>query len=78
MKFGEMLKATRERTGHSQEALADAAAVSLGALRDYEQSRRLPGWPAVVRMARALGVSVDSFNGADEVAEAKQKGKAKK
>ncbi len=50
------------REGISQVDLADAAGISLGALRDYEQGRKVnPGFNATVQLARALGVDCTAF-----------------
>jgi transcriptional regulator with XRE-family HTH domain len=68
MKFGARLRQLREEAELVQTEFAERAGVPLGTLRDYEQERRLPSWVAVVRMCRALGVSVDTFNDCDEVA----------
>ena len=40
MMFGEKVKLLREQRSLSQQALADAAGVSVWAIRDYEQGKR--------------------------------------
>jgi transcriptional regulator with XRE-family HTH domain len=45
----------------SQPELARAANVSVGALRNWEQGRRVPLFDAAIRLAQALGVSLDEL-----------------
>jgi transcriptional regulator with XRE-family HTH domain len=78
MKFGEKLKELRNGTDMSQPAFAERVELTVGAVRDYEQGRRLPSWPVLVRIARVLGVTVDTFSDCDEVAVKPPKGKGKK
>jgi transcriptional regulator with XRE-family HTH domain len=60
---GERLKALRERAGLSQPQLAAAAELPLTTLRNWEQGRREPLASAIVRLAKALGVSADVLLG---------------
>jgi transcriptional regulator with XRE-family HTH domain len=52
------LKARRRERGLSQEGLADALAVSLGAVKDWEQGRRSPQAETRPALADALGVTL--------------------
>lgn len=61
MGFGERLKVLRTAKGITQAQLAEASRVSLGAIRDYEQGNKEPTAGSLVRMAEALGVSLDEF-----------------
>jgi transcriptional regulator with XRE-family HTH domain len=63
MNFAEMLRHLREKAGITQAALAEAAQVPLGTLRDYEQGirRNDPSLGTAVKLAAALGVSVEVF-----------------
>ena len=59
MTFGARLKALREQRGLTQAKLAEAAGISLGAVRNYEQGLREPSLAAGVKLARALGIRLD-------------------
>lgn len=50
--IGQDIRRYRKAAGQSQRQLADAAGLSLGALRDLEQGRTL--WPRWVRSKRWL------------------------
>ena len=80
MPFKELLRKLREEAGLTQEELAEKASIPLGSYRNLEQGQRGPGWGAVVKLAKALGVSTDEFAKCDEVnePEKKPKGKGKK
>ena len=55
--FGELVRERRMSIGLTQRELADAAGMSIGALRDLEQGRtRCPRWGAVAAFAAALGM----------------------
>ncbi len=59
---GERIRAAREVKGLSGNALALAAGISQGHLRDIETGRiRDPGVSVVQALARALGVTVDEL-----------------
>ena len=59
--YGAKLKAEREGQGWTQAELARYSGVSLGAVRAYEQGDRQPTFESAVRLADALGVSVEEF-----------------
>jgi transcriptional regulator with XRE-family HTH domain len=69
MPFKDLLRQLREKAGLTQQQLAEKAGLPLGSLRNHEQGQRLPSWPAIVKLARALGVSADVFAECDEVTE---------
>lgn len=75
MKFKAKLIEERKRAGLTQEELAESSGVSLGALRNLEQGQRGPSWRTVVMLARALGVTADTFSNCDEVADKPKKPK---
>jgi transcriptional regulator with XRE-family HTH domain len=77
MKFGAKLQELRLAAKLSQPQFAERVGLSVAAIRNYEQGQRIPSWPAIVRISRALNVAVDTFSDCDEVAE-KPKGKGKK
>ncbi|MFO0821652.1 MAG: helix-turn-helix transcriptional regulator [Gemmataceae bacterium] len=62
------LKRLREAAGLSQEMLARKASVSVGTVRSCEQGRRLLSFPVVVKLAKALNVSVATFAACSDVA----------
>lgn len=68
MSFGIRLQTLREQAGLSQTALAERAGMSVDSIQNWEQGRTQPRLDALPRLARALGVSIDSLvvNGTDE------------
>lgn len=67
MLFKDRLKQLRKKKKMTQEALAEASGIPLNTLRGYEQDQRFPGFPAIVKLAKALGVSCDQFSDCDDV-----------
>jgi transcriptional regulator with XRE-family HTH domain len=61
MTFGQKLKNLRETAGMSQVQLASTSGVPVGTIRDYEQVKRDPLLPTAIKLAKALGVSVEVF-----------------
>lgn len=61
--FADRLERLRMARGLTQPALADLAEVSLASLRNWERARREPTLSAGVKLARALGVSLDLLAG---------------
>lgn len=59
--MGQRLQRLRERINLSQPQFAAKAGVPVGTLRNWEQDWRLPSLPAAVRLAAALGVTVDEL-----------------
>lgn len=58
--IGQRLREQRNMAGLNQRELADAAGVSVGALRDLEQGRTLwPRWETVQALTSALGLDFD-------------------
>lgn len=51
----------REAAGLSRAEVARKAAVPAGTLRHWEGGRGMPGLPALLRLAKALGVCVERF-----------------
>jgi transcriptional regulator with XRE-family HTH domain len=70
--IGKRLQRLRQAAGVSQPALARAAGIPVGTLRNLEQGRRIPRLDTAGKLARALGVSVDALLGnGDAAAETK-------
>jgi transcriptional regulator with XRE-family HTH domain len=67
MTFAERLRELRDAKGLSQAKLADASGVSFASVREYGMSRRKPSFEAVVKLARALGVTVEAFADCEDV-----------
>lgn len=62
MGFHNRLKELRERAGMTQGQLAEASGVTKGTIANFEQKRReTPSFEMVVKLARALGVPIESF-----------------
>ncbi len=61
--LGRRIGSLREAAGMTQQQLADAAAVPVSTLRNWEQGHREPMASAVVRLAAALGVTTDAVLG---------------
>ena len=59
MSFADNLRHSRESAGLSQMELCRRSGISIDSLRNWEQGRVLPRIDAVVKLAIALGVSVD-------------------
>jgi transcriptional regulator with XRE-family HTH domain len=61
MSFGEHLRALREDAGLSRAGLAREAGIPVSTLRGWEAGRSMPGLPALLRLAQALGVPPERF-----------------
>ncbi len=59
--FGKKLKELREGLGWTQADLSQKAGISRTSLARMETDVQVPSWPAVVDLARALGVSCEAF-----------------
>ena len=61
MSFAANLQRLREDATLTQAELARQAGLSIDSLRNWEQDKALPKIDAVVKLATALGVSVDAL-----------------
>jgi putative transcriptional regulator len=67
MTFGTRLQQLREKAGLSQSDLATKTGVPKRSIQNWEQGHRHPRWPAMLGLARALGVEVQALvKGVDE------------
>ena len=67
MDFEKRLRASRMRSGMTQQAVADHLGVSLRVYQNYEQGSRRPTYENVASTCRLLGVTSDYLFGlADE------------
>jgi transcriptional regulator with XRE-family HTH domain len=66
--FGKRLRALREKKGLSQAGLGNLCdpAMSYQDLARLERGERTPTWPTVLKLAKALGVTPDSFLAEEE------------
>jgi transcriptional regulator with XRE-family HTH domain len=64
------MKALREEAGLSRPELARKASVPVSTLRNWEGDRGFPNMPALLRLAKALGVRVERLaEGVEDPAE---------
>jgi transcriptional regulator with XRE-family HTH domain len=68
MKFAEKLRMLRDQAGLSEAKLAKASGVTLASVHEYGLGRRKPSFEAVVKLARALGVTCEAFADCEDVA----------
>ena len=64
--LGARLRHARELAGFNQHEAADAAGVAREVISYWENDRRVPSYAQVVRLAEALGVSMDYLLGTEE------------
>jgi transcriptional regulator with XRE-family HTH domain len=67
MTFAEKMRELRDAKGLSEAKLADATGIAFGTLHNYAIGRRPPPFGAVVRIAKALGVTCEAFAGCTDV-----------
>lgn len=60
--FARRLKKLRLEAGFSQAALAEGSGLSVSAIRHFEYGLREPTYETLVKLARALGVSLSAFD----------------
>ena len=61
MIFAKRLRQLRDKAGFSEAKLAQTSGVSFASIHEYGLGRRKPSFEAVVKIARALGVSCEAF-----------------
>lgn len=76
MDFGTKLRAFRETKNLTQEVLAKQAGLSVDTIQNWEQGRTRPRLPALIRLAKTLGASLDELV-ADEKPAARRRRKPK-
>ncbi|HKI30302.1 MAG TPA: helix-turn-helix transcriptional regulator [Gemmataceae bacterium] len=69
MRFAEKLRQLRDAAGLSEAKLAEASGVSFSSVHEYGLGRRKPSFAAVVKIARALGVTCEAFAGCEDMAD---------
>jgi transcriptional regulator with XRE-family HTH domain len=76
--MGHRLQRLRKDAGFSQSALARATGIPVTTIRGWEQDRRIPRIDSALKVARALGISLDELAGdgrADQTPKRARKGK---
>jgi transcriptional regulator with XRE-family HTH domain len=68
MTVAEKLRELRTKAGLSEAKLAELSGVSFGAVHNYGLGIRKPTFAAVVKLAKALGVTCDAFADCEDVA----------
>lgn len=63
MELGSRLGQLRERSGWTQEDMAEKLGITRAALSHYEKNRRKPDFDTLIRAADLFGVSVDFLIG---------------
>ena len=61
MSYGERIKAARKKAGLTQQQLADKLGVSFANISQYENDKRNPKFETLLKIASAIGVSVNSL-----------------
>jgi len=69
MTFAERLRELRDALGLSEAKLAKASGVSFASIHEYGMGRRKPSFAAVVKIARALGVTCEAFADCKDIAD---------
>jgi transcriptional regulator with XRE-family HTH domain len=64
MRFPELLRKLREKTGLSQTGLARKAGLSVRSIQNWEQGHRRPSTQGIIALSQGLGVSAEVLLGA--------------
>lgn len=72
MTFAEKLRQLRDEAGLSEAKLAEAAGLTFASVHGYGLGRRTPSFPAVVKLARALGVTCEAFADCEDMADGEE------
>src|SRR5947207_15958652 len=75
--FAEKLRAMRDEQGISEARLAELADLPFGTVHNYGLGARAPTFVAVVRLARALGVTCEAFADCEDILQGEVRGKPK-
>jgi transcriptional regulator with XRE-family HTH domain len=71
--MGKRIRRLRDAAQMTQEEVCQRGKIPIGSLRKWELDKRIPRFDHAVKLARALGCSLDELAGAEEPA-AKKKG----
>ena len=69
MTFAERLRQLRDARGWSEAKLAEASGLPVATVHNYSLGRRKPSFAAVVKLARALGVTCEAFADCEDIAD---------
>ena len=78
MTFAEKLRELRDAAGLSEAKLAGATGIPFGTIHVYALGRRKPSFAAVVKIAKALGVTCEAFAACEDVTGEEKKPAKKK
>ena len=67
MTFAEKMRELRDAAGLSEMKLAELTGIAFGTFHNYAIGRRPAPFAAVVKIAKALGVSCEAFAGCDDI-----------
>src|SRR5262249_61100634 len=77
--FSTRLRALRQAAGLTQQELADRSGVPLHSITKLEGGTHAPQWATAIKLARALGISLDQFVGEEkETAPSRPRGRPKR
>jgi transcriptional regulator with XRE-family HTH domain len=76
--MGERFQRLREEARLTQAEAAERSGIPLGTLRHWEQGGRLPRLDHAMKLARALGVDMNTLTGFDEPEAEKSKRRGEK
>jgi transcriptional regulator with XRE-family HTH domain len=76
--FAENLKRRREAAGFTQASFAGAVGVPLRTVHNWEQGRRKPRVPMMLRVVGILGVTVDDLLAGESAAPAPKRARGRK
>lgn len=68
MTFAQKLRELRDAKDMSEAKLAEASGIPFGTVHVYALGRRSPSFAAVVKLAKALGVSCEAFSECEDIA----------
>ena len=60
--FGAQLRRKRDDKGWTQKELAEASGIHTNTIARLERGEHEPAWPLVLALAKALGVTCESFS----------------
>jgi transcriptional regulator with XRE-family HTH domain len=67
MRFADKLRELRQARDLSEAKLAEASGLPFATVHNYGLGRRRPSFAAVVKMARALGVTCEAFSECEDI-----------
>jgi transcriptional regulator with XRE-family HTH domain len=65
--FGERLKSIRGEKGLTLKELGELSGIYPNTIAKFERGEHEPGWPVVIALAKALGISCEAFSSTEDV-----------